>query len=321
MWLGYLGELNSLAKYSLPSSPFLPNPSCLLVFPVLFFSPVFPLLPSLSHFSKLMQDAAYQKQYDLIRDRYNLPEISFRVFPCLDSTNKKAWELAISNQELSYPIAVTALEQTAGKGQWGKTWESNFGGLYLSVMLETDIPLEDSFHLVMATAVGITKLLQDYDFPVALKWSNDLILAERKLGGIKIETKTKAEIIKQTVVGVGLNWQNTTPDMGISLDEYIKENPLLTSSVKSLSGLAAIATAGIIEGDRRYKQQGLKPIYQDYQQLLNSLGREVEVEGNKGTVTGVTAQGKLEITLSSPGAKTKVYFAPGEISLGYDDFA
>ena len=268
-----------------------------------------------------LQNNDYQQQFDYLRDRYNLPATQVLVFPCLTSTNTKAWELLQSNRH-QLPIAVIAIEQTAGKGQWGKTWQSTPGGLYMSVVMAVELPLEDSFHLVMATAVGITELLHQYDLPVEIKWSNDLILAECKLGGIKLETKTQGSKINYAVVGVGINWHNVTPQIGISLKEYAEGNSVRISSIEELS---AIATVGILQGYQTYVNQGSEFIYQKYQKLLNSIGRQVSIKNDSGTthfgvVAGVTRQGKLAISLSAPGASSTVYVSPGEISLGYETF-
>ena len=248
-----------------------------------------------------------QQQFNLLRHRYSLPASQFCVFPVLGSTNTKAWELI----QHSLPVAIIACQQTAGKGQWGKAWVSETGGLYLSVATKWDVAIADSFHLVMATAVGIVNLLRHYGLPLEIKWSNDLILASRKLGGIKIETKIEGEKIKYAVVGIGINWSNQTPEIAINLQEDRKH------SISSLTELAAIATAGILSGKQDYETQGIEPIYQQYQQLLNSIGRTVTIEGNQGVVTGVTSKGELEVSLTSPGATSRVYFFPGEISLGY----
>ena len=266
-----------------------------------------------------LQNDNYQQQFNYLRDRYDLPATPIRVFPCLASTNTKAWEL-LEHSSSQLPIAVTAIQQTAGKGQWGKTWQSTPGGLYLSVAIAVELALADSFHLVMATAVGITDLLRHYGLPVELKWSNDLILAGRKLGGIKLETKTQGTKINYAVVGLGINWSNSTPQVGISLQEYGKDSPL---KINSLEELNAIATVGILQGYQTYSKQGIEPIYQKYQNLLNSIGRQVFFKtdshtANSGIVTGVTRRGKLEITMTSPGASSKIYAAPGEISLGYE---
>ena len=244
-------------------------------------------------------------------DRSNLIKvIPLYIYENLPSTNQKLWELIDRNSKVS--SGVIALRQTAGKGQWGKQWLSPAGGMYLSVSLFPDLALNDNFHLVMATAWGIATTLRSYDVPVAIKWSNDLILSGRKLGGIKIETRASRKRITQAVVGVGINWINTVPEVGINLLSY-------RDRLSSLEQLVAIATYGILFGYQHYLKVGVEKLIANYLELLITLGQQVTVEGEKGTVTGVTTEGKLIVKVErSPSTATEVYLTPGQISLGYE---
>ena len=265
-----------------------------------------------------MLDDKYQQEIDRLVEKYDVEPIKINVFDCLTSTNHKLWQLI--DNGIKIPATTIALQQTAGKGQWGKNWQSGRGGLYLSVALKCDLALENSFHLVMATAEGITNILRDYRLPITIKWSNDLILDSRKLGGIKIETKTQNNRIKYAVVGVGINWRNPVPEIGINLQSYYQKQdtnkPL--QYIKSLEKLAAIAIIGVLKGDRDYQQLGISYTHQKYQNLLNIIGKQITIDRRSGTIMEVTPEGKLKIRLQSPGASTNIYLSPGEISLGYD---
>lgn len=264
----------------------------------------------------MISNNKYQQEIDFLAEKYAVDKIKIEVFNSLDSTNKKLWQLV--DREIQTPIAITALQQTAGQGQWGKTWQSELGGLYLSVGLKCDLALKNSFHLVMSTATGIASILQNYQLPVTIKWSNDLILNYRKLGGIKIETKTENNRIKYAVVGVGINWDNTIPEVGINLISYYQNNPESTVTIDSLARLNAIAITGILKGYQNYLQLGATDTLKQYQQLLNSIGQTITINNHRGTITGVTTQGQLKVRLQSPGSSTEIYLSPGEVSLGYD---
>ena len=257
----------------------------------------------------------YQQQIELLAEKYAIDKIEIRVFNSLDSTNKKLWQLI--NKGIQIPLAINALQQTAGKGQWGKTWQSGLGGLYLSVALKCNLALENSFHLVMATATGIASILRDYQLPVTIKWSNDLILNYRKLGGIKIETKSINNKIKYAVVGVGINWHNPVPKVGINLTSYYQKEKELPK-INSLQQLTAIAITGVLKGYDNYLQLGVTDTLKQYQQLLNSIGKKITVNNYTGTIIGVTSKGQLKVRLQSPGSSTEIYLSPGEVSLGYD---
>lgn len=164
----------------------------------------------------------------------------------------------------------------------------------------------------MATVYGVASALRRYDVLVLLKWSNDLILRGRKLGGIKIETRVSRQRITLAVVGVGINWKNPVPEVGINLLADRERISLLEQ-------LVAIATYGILSGYRDYLEDGIETLVANYSDLLINLGQQITVEGDKGKVTGVTPEGKLIVRLKrSPLTTTEIYLTPGQISLGYD---
>ena len=239
--------------------------------------------------------------------------IPLYVFNSIPSTNTKLWQLI--DRGVETPVGAIALQQTAGKGQWGHSWVSTDGGLYLSVALDLDLAISKNPHLVMATAWGIATVLRHYQLPVTIKWSNDLILNQRKLGGIKIETRNVQNKIIKAVIGVGINWCNYVPNIGINLESYYQDKP--QKDIKSLEELAAITAYGIVQGYKYYLSVGIEQLLTGYLAILNSLGKRVVFNDCPGKVTGVTTDGKLKVRLRSPGATTEISFAPGQISLGY----
>ena len=245
--------------------------------------------------------------------------IPLHLFDCLDSTNIKIWELI--DQGMQVPLGVIALQQTAGKGQWGHSWVSIKGGLYLSVALDIDLNLNNYSHLIMATVWGITKVLRYYQLPVKIKWFNDLILEGCKLGGIKVETRNLNHRITKAVVGVGINWHNPVPDLGINLISYYEKNPAVV--IDSLEELSAIASYGIIMGYRYYQANGIKKLLEQYTSVLHSIDKQIVVNDCLGQVIGITEKGKLKIRLNTQSgsrfsdSSIEIALAPGQISLGY----
>ena len=259
--------------------------------------------------------AIYQQHWEKLSQTYNPEPVKLHIFETIPSTNQKLWELLDCGE--STPVAAIALQQTAGRGQWGKTWLSSEGGLYLSVIMQPNLTLNNRFHLTIATAWGIADILRSYGFPVFIKWSNDLILHQRKLGGIKIETRSQNNVLKYVVIGVGINWINTVPELGINLQSFCQETGLQNFSC--LEHLAAVILTGILSGYQQYLKLGAAKILENYQQLLNSLGRKINLDGKLGTIAGVTTAGQLQVNLGNSSRNDDiVYLSPGQISLGYD---
>ena len=263
----------------------------------------------------------YKKAWrNLDRDRIlnhqlkQINPINLSVFDRLTSTNTKLWSLI--DRGVECPIGAIALQQTAGKGQWGHSWVSQPGGLYLSMGLDINLNIENHPHLVMATAWGIATVLRHYHVPVTIKWLNDLILDRHKLGGIKIETRNDKTKLIKAVVGVGINWHNDAPKPGINLRSYYQNKDV--KQISSLEELTAIATYGILLGYEYYLAVGVEKLLAKYLEICNSIGKQIEFNGCPGEVVGITTEGKLRVKLRSPGASTIVELALGQISLGYE---
>ena len=158
-------------------------------------------------------------------------------------------------------------------------------------------------------------ILRHYQLPVTIKWSNDLILNQRKLGGIKIETRNHQHKLVNAVVGVGINWHNPVSVPGINLKSYKQEQGI--KGINSLEELAAIAAYGVLLGYEYYLTVGIDKLLDQYLAILGSLGQQVNFNGSSGEVVGVTTEGKLRVKLRSPGASTMITLSPGQISLGY----
>ncbi|MGL5083956.1 MAG: biotin--[acetyl-CoA-carboxylase] ligase [Microcoleaceae cyanobacterium] len=258
-----------------------------------------------------------------------------QLFETLDSTNQTLWQL----MEAGAPAGtvVIAAQQTAGRGQWGRQWQSEPGGLYLSWAIAPNLPTFNPAQLTMCSAWGIATVLGDRQIPIKLKWPNDLILRGRKLGGILTETRVRQGEIVQAVVGVGLNWSNPVPESGINLQTFLAYCPD-PATIQSLELVAAIVIQGLNRGWQTLSQLGIEEILPSYSKLLGCRGRRVKIASGVGTIVGITPRGDLCVQLessSTPDASSdatssdptsdfgrldfvkKVYLKPGTISLGY----
>ncbi len=242
------------------------------------------------------------------------------IFSSLPSTNQTLWQLIDSGA--SPGTIVIATQQTAGRGQWGRNWKSTIGGLYMSVA--TNISIPQTPQLTLSTAWGIASSLEDYGVPVKIKWPNDLILENRKLGGILTETRIKKKKISQAVIGIGINWANSVPDTGINLQSYYRNQS--QPKISSLEMLAAIVFHGLDSAIKQLLDSGIENILPGYTQLLINMGQEVLVENRLGKIVGVTNSGELKVKINPDSATPKtqsqispseIYLKPGTISLGY----
>ncbi len=232
------------------------------------------------------------------------------IFAEITSTNDLLWQRFQAGEAM--PRVVIARQQTAGRGQWGLTWRSPLGGLYLSLLMPLALEPRQAYTLTLASVWGIAWYLRTADIPVQIKWANDLVLCDKKLGGIKTETKIVQDRISAAVIGVGINYANSVPDVGMSLQAFWQNDLKL-----SLAELAALVIAGSLKGVDRLHTESVSVMLKDYLQLLKNLGETIHYEGHQGDIVGVSDQGELMVRLSAPGASSTIKIPPGQISLGY----
>lgn len=130
-------------------------------------------------------DAIQGALSDLLACETTLP---IEVFPELDSTNALLWQRY--QAQCTMPRVAIASTQTAGRGQWGRTWISAPGGLYLSVLLPIELEPQLAYGLTLASVWGIVEMFQQQGLPVQIKWPNDLLLQNKKLGALKPKRKS-----------------------------------------------------------------------------------------------------------------------------------
>ena len=128
----------------------------------------------------------------------------------VDSTNNYA-NSQIRVNELPEGTVFLAYEQTAGRGQVKNIWESAAGqNLLFSVVLYPHfIEIRQQYMLSKVVSLGIYKAMSKYISALKIKWPNDIYAGTRKLGGILIENSIMNGVLKNSVVGMGINVNQT----------------------------------------------------------------------------------------------------------------
>lgn len=123
-----------------------------------------------------------------------------------DSTNRWLRENGKGN------MIVVASYQTAGRGCGQNTWESERGkNLTFSVLFHPrQVPAADQFILSMANALALKEAIGIYVDNVKIKWPNDIYWRDRKICGTLIETALQGSLIKDCIIGTGINVNQRT---------------------------------------------------------------------------------------------------------------
>lgn len=129
----------------------------------------------------------------------------------IDSTNEFLKGIS-SKEALENFTVVTAENQTKGKGQMGAVWNSEVGKNLIMSVLVKDFLLEinEVFNLNIAVSLAVITALKKSNIPdLSIKWPNDILSANKKIGGILIENSIKSDGAILSIVGLGLNVNQT----------------------------------------------------------------------------------------------------------------
>jgi len=131
------------------------------------------------------------------------------MFDSLESTNDYAKSIA---HDATDGTVIVAGIQTRGKGRGENTWSSGPGGLYLSVLLKPDRPIQHTLPLTLITALAVSRTLEGYEVSSSIKWPNDILVEGKKLAGILVEGASAGARLDHVIIGAGINLNNTLPE-------------------------------------------------------------------------------------------------------------
>lgn len=136
--------------------------------------------------------------------------------PVTGSTNTDA--MTAAREGAAHSSVYFADEQTAGRGRGDHSWQSNAGqGLYVSVVLKPAIATENLPVVPLAAGLAAAAAIKRVtDLNIDLRWPNDLLIGERKTGGILVESKTEAGATAFVIIGIGINVHQREFDAGLS---------------------------------------------------------------------------------------------------------
>ena len=218
----------------------------------------------------------------------------FNILDTVDSTNNYAMAKVHAGMARHGMVWFTR-EQTAGKGQRGKSWKSDKGkNIAMSLVLEPGrLQVKDQFHLSAAVAISCFEFFAAFaGEETKIKWPNDLFWRDRKAGGILIENVLQGKIWKWAVVGIGLNINQTKFDKSILNPVSLKQITGKTFDIielgKSLHGLL-MKNLTDLKADNNAIEQ-----YNEHMYKRNELVTLKKGEGIiKTVIKEVSASGKL----------------------------
>ena len=214
--------------------------------------------------------------------------------PMCQSTNSTALEMS----EEAEGTVVLTFNQTAGRGQRGNSWEAApYQNLTFSLILKpTFLEANAQFGLSMVAALGVYYFLKPYlDENLKIKWPNDMFYKKQKICGMLIENIIRKSQIERSVVGIGVNINQSEFETGLatSLSK-------ITNTSYSLEKLLAELYKKLEEQYLTLKNHGIHTIRQNYIENLFWLDEDhffIDAQGKRfmGKISGIDEVGNLKV--------------------------
>ena len=235
----------------------------------------------------------------------------------VDSTNSEA-ERQLANG-CATPLVILAQAQTQGRGRRGRACHSPAAGnLYCTFVFRPKIAPARLQDFTLWMGLNLCVLIENFtQLKPGLKWPNDLLLNERKAGGMLTEARIDADQIRDLVFGLGLNLNGRAQDLPRDLQRIATSLAEATGAPLSLNRFAAALIGRVLSAydqfiDGEYRSQ-FAPLWQRYDLLR---GRPVTItQGTRtltGTAMGIDAEGSLIVRLDTGRTER---FRAGEVTL------
>lgn len=200
-------------------------------------------------------------------------------FDCIDSTNTYG---VTHFDELHDRTAISASEQTKGKGRFNRVWISkNLENIYLSLILKP----KNTTHAVNLTqylSTVVSKVLDIYGVEPEIKWPNDVLISNKKICGILSEGVLEKNKLKGVVLGVGINLnmdkqtvQNIdrpATSLNLEINKPVDKEKFLNTLLKTF-----------FDNYDKAVSQGFASFKEDYMRYVNFLGKQIYIQQRDGS--------------------------------------
>ena len=236
-------------------------------------------------------------------ERYN----NIIEFDEISSTNDYSMDLVRREQVPEFTVVRTDF-QTKGRGQVGNCWVSNRGeNLLFSVILHpSHIPANNQFILSQCVSMAVRDTIACFCDNVMVKWPNDVYVGERKIAGILIENLLISKMIETSIVGIGLN-VNQTSFVGAPNPTSLKLEIGQECDSKAVLELFLTKFKECYEAISE-NEDAIRTAYKQHLYLLNTISLFKDKNGVfKGEISDVGEDGKLLI-IDEKGTHRLYYF-------------
>lgn len=205
----------------------------------------------------------------------------------------------VANSHVEDELVVTTTRQEKGRGQQGAAWQSQVGkSLACSLFKRFErFQVGEQFLLNMLVSLGVLDALRQLEIPkVSVKWPNDIMSHGQKLAGILVENQIKGNYIDSSIIGIGLNI-NETSFVDLPQATSLK---LVTGGAFSIEEVLQKVAKSVFENLKTTQLSEFEAVRETYHSYLFrkdeiSVFETAKAKRKNGIIKGVSKQGKLII--------------------------
>jgi BirA family biotin operon repressor/biotin-[acetyl-CoA-carboxylase] ligase len=234
-------------------------------------------------------------------------ESFFHYFPTTDSTMNRAAELAA--QSCPGGTVICAGEQSAGRGRNGRSWVSEKGGLFFTILERRNMYAVDYYRVFLAAQMAALKALRRIcGKNVYLRWPNDIYAEGKKIAGLLMEFQAAGDKLSWISLGMGVNVNNKPGSK-----KFTNCSAMIGRPVSRQKLLLAI----LDEWELAKRDIESPQLHKEWNALSYGIGKNAAAKDgneklNNGIFLGIDEQGRLILE----GEKTR-FFRPGSVSIKF----
>jgi BirA family biotin operon repressor/biotin-[acetyl-CoA-carboxylase] ligase len=208
-------------------------------------------------------------------------------FHLIDSTNSKAYELALNGAEEGE--VVIAESQKKGRGRLGRQWFSPlFSNLYLSVILRPEIPPYQASLITLMAAVATADAIQKFSgLDPLIKWPNDILLRAKKVAGLLNEMHSEMDRIHFVILGIGVNLNTDRKTFSRDIREVATSLKIEMGQAVSRKAFLQCLLQELEKWYEIFLRGGAPPVLIAWRERAQIRGRSVKVTSFRETLVGV----------------------------------
>ncbi|MFK7854135.1 MAG: biotin--[acetyl-CoA-carboxylase] ligase [Granulosicoccus sp.] len=244
-------------------------------------------------------------------EKAGLSSVVVHTFDTLPSTSVWLRDLASKADEpLNVPHLCSTDWQSAGVGRRGRSWQTKPGNITFSILSTTQKPPKELLGLSLVTGLGVASCLAaELDVQAALKWPNDVLLNDLKLGGLLTEVTSvsgtdqakhhgrSAAANTQIVTGIGINLRHDDEVVDLGIGATSLESVSVPNGPQQRDILIGKLAASVLTSHQEFFERGWAPFAEAWKARDWLYGKQVTIHQDKTTehalACGVNEQGAL----------------------------